>query len=326
MIFKVIICVIYISWILYWYYIFKKEEFIGYLNWLGRIFFPIVIALTCVISVYFLIYIYYTINGDHFTKADIISICENCISFIGTFGLGYFIYRKGEDNRIIGYALECEKLICTVKATQDITYRIVNWGYKTKKIEYDSNWLNYYLKFELIEGTDNTELCDTIKRYFSFLDEMNVYIVKEEYDKALERYHKEKKREKYSISKYNIDEAMRHIEYACMEKRDGISLNYKALLEKKEVLTLIHKCADKYYSIIENKVYNYLIQNSIAYIDNYEMVEKLVDWLLKDSKLSEDIISYHDERVLVKMLLECFDMIGKNSSRVRYSRGELALR
>lgn len=53
MIFKVIICVIYISWILYWYYIFKKEEFIGYLNWLGRIFFPIVIALTCVISVYF---------------------------------------------------------------------------------------------------------------------------------------------------------------------------------------------------------------------------------------------------------------------------------
>ena len=91
-------------------------------------------------------------------------------------------------------------------------------------------------------------------------------------------------------------------------------------------MTLIHKCADKYYSIIENKVYNYLIQNSIAYIDNYEMVEKLVDWLLKDSKLSEDIISYHDERVLVKMLLECFDMIGKNSSRVRYSLGELALR
>ena len=57
------------------------------------------------------------------------------------------------------------------------------------------------------------------------------------------------------------------------------------------------------------------------------MVEKLVDWLLKDSKLSEDIISYHDERVLVKMLLECFDIDRKKiRQRVRYSRGELALR
>ena len=53
---------------------------------------------------------------------------------------------------------------------------------------------------------------------------------------------------------------------------------------------------------------------------------KISGLVIKDSKLSEDIISYHDERVLVKMLLECFDMIGKNSSRVRYSRGELALR
>lgn len=60
MIFKVIICVIYISWILYWYYIFKKEEFIGYLNWWGRIFFSNSYSSDmCYISVFFNIHILY---------------------------------------------------------------------------------------------------------------------------------------------------------------------------------------------------------------------------------------------------------------------------
>mgnify|MGYP006917861673 CR=1 FL=1 len=326
MILNVILFTINIVWVLLLYFEMKREGGVKYLNWRWRTYFPIAIALVIVIVIYSAVCIYYSIKDNPLTKSQITDMIGSCISFVGTFGLGYFIYRKGEDNRINDLALECEKLICAVKTTQDVMYRIVNCGYKPKKIEYDINWPSYYLKVQYIEGEKNIELGNTINRYFMFVDEMNTLIYERDYEKAISLYYNKKKKEEYSISKYNIDEAVRHIEYKCVEIQDGIPLRYETLLENKEVLTVVHNCANKYYSIVENKIYNYLIQNSLNRIDSLDIEEDLVEWLLQGTEFSQDIGSYLDKRLVVKMLLECFMMMKKKSSRLDYFWGEIWLR
>ena len=323
---NIILSLINITTIVLLYFRMKKNGVVDYLNWRLKVYFPIVIALFIIIAIYWVVYGYYNKNNDPLTKSQIVDMIGSCISFVGTFGLGYFIYRKGEDNRKNDYVVECEKLICAVKITQDVIYRIVNLGYRPQKIEYDVNWINYYLNVQYIEEKENHELGNTIKSYFMFLEEMNNIIYEGDYEKAIILYYNKKKQAEYSISMYTIDEAVRHIEYKCMEIRDGIPLKYETLLENKEVVAMIHECAENYYFIVENKVYNYLLQNSLKKVDSDVIVEELVEWLLQNVEFSQRLGSYHDKRLVVKMLLECFTMMKKRSSILNYSLGELSLR
>lgn len=297
---------------------------------------PMIVIPLIALSITIVVVNIYPDRSMQIQRADILSFCGDFLTFLGAFCLGYFIYIQ-DRMRIIEEKRTKVKLLNALIASANTELiglgRLKNMSdeyYKDLKnqglihaITYDPNWLMYYYEYEALRG-ENYELGRTLEHFFDFIVNINTAIGNEQIERAIKIYDRHIDYENYSFRKYNTSEASLYLLDACVD----FHYDRKSWLEVKKTVNLINELCRKYYFIIENYVYNWLIKHRICTTtEEYDLQREIVDWLLTKSPEIKGIIKFPSEkRIISKVVFDCSLKFSSKSKKVDYVWGEYSLK
>ena len=269
-------------------------------------------------------------NGETIQRNDMLSFAGDYLSFLGAFCLGYFIFLKDEARRIDDRRSKVKLLLEIIERTQKDLLRLGNIVNSSNKktiltaVTYDESWRVYYHEYEALKGS-NFDLKETLDYYFIKIEQINNALRQGEYEFAYEIHRSYVKSQCYSTSKYNLLEAQLCLQDACT---DFAILNSKSWIEKQETIKLIEELCGKYYYIIENYIYVWLLRNdSMTTSENVELDKEITDWLINNSFEIKEIVKFpSDKRIINRVVHDCSLMMNRKSKKVDYVWGEYSLR
>ncbi len=287
----------------------------------------IIFTFIAAISLFVAYFIY-----DHFrentpiTQGEALTFYGEYITFLGAFSLGYFLYIKEKKRLIEDKKGKCKLLLsCIEKAEIDMS-RIVRYKYETNRIFYDVNWRQYYLEFESLTKRKYSNIKHTLDEFFDTIEIMNMYLERDEAKKAQIIYENHIDYNCYSTRKYNMLETKLIILDATYINENSIRFRQKPWDEKANVKKEITEFTKKFYDVVENYVYNYMIKNNITNIEINKINNQLVDWLLTNPKIKE-IAEWPDQkRIVTQIVFNISLYIDKKSNRLSYCWAEFRLK
>lgn len=268
--------------------------------------------------------------------SDILTFSGSYLSFLGTFCLGYFIYIQDRSKVIEEKRTKIRMLISLIEKTNiELLYlyhllkddKIIQNEDKCDDVEpipYNPDWILYYNEYEILKGA-NIDLKRTMESFFNNVINVNNAIKKGELERAVEINKKYLDDECYMTGKYNEWEMVTCLQEACS---DACIIDSRSWIEKKETVDLINDLCRKYYFIIENYVYVWLIRHDIKATVLADDVEReIVDWLLSNSSEINEIIKYPtDKRIISKVVFDCSLKFNSKSKKVNLVWGEYSLK
>lgn len=269
-------------------------------------------------------------------SSDILLFCGDYLAFLGTFCLGYFIYIQDRLKMIEEKRTKVRMLIALM---ENADIGLLNLSYLTrnenfikssekqncvKLIPYNSDWLLYYYEYEALKG-ENPDLRRTLSSFFDNIMNVNAAIKLGQIEKADEINHNYVDRKHYSTGKYNEFEAITCLRDAC---DDYHFCNTKSWIERKATVDLINELCKKYYFIIENYVYVWLLRHNVeTTTEKDDLNREIVDWLLLNSpEIKEKIKFPSDKRIISKVVFDCSLKFESKSVKVSYVWGEYCLK
>lgn len=269
-------------------------------------------------------------------QSDILTFSGSYLSFLGTFCLGYFIYIQDRSKVIEEKRTKIRMLISLIEKTNiELLYlyhllkedKSIQNGDNCDDIEpipYNPDWILYYNEYEIVKGA-NIDLKRTIESFFNNVVNVNNAIKKGKIERAVEINKKYLDDECYKTSKYNEWEMVTCLQAACS---DACIIDSRSWIERKETVDLINRLCKKYYFIIENYVYAWLIRHNInTTVPAYEVEREIVDWLLSNSSEIKEIIKYPtDKRIISKVVFDCSLKFNSKSKKVNLVWGEYSLK
>jgi len=288
----------------------------------------IVVPVIALIIVIFLVNNYP--NGGPIQRNDILSFAGDYLSFLGAFCLGYFIFLKDEARRIDDRRSKVKLLIEMIESAQTDLLRLGNIVTSSNRktiliaVTYDENWRVYYHEYEALKGS-NFDLKKTLDYYFIKIEQINNALRQGEYEFAYELHRSYVKSQCYSTSKYNLLEAQLCLQDACT---DFNIINSKSWIERKETIKLIEELCGKYYYIIENYIYVWLLRkDSATTSEETDLAKETTDWLINNSPEIKEIAKFPDDkRIISKVVFNCSLMMNRKSKKVQYVWGEYSLK
>lgn len=268
--------------------------------------------------------------GEQIQRNDILSFAGDYLSFLGTFCLGYFIFLQDEARRIDDRRSKVKLLLETIESAETDLLRLGNIVTSSNRkallttITYDENWRVYYQEYEALKGS-NFDLKRTLDYYFIKIEQINNALRQEDYEFANELHRSYIENQCYSISKYNLLEAQLCLQDACT---DFNLINSKSWIEKKETIKLIEELCGKYYHIIENYVYVWLLRkDSATTLETADLDKEITDWLINNSPEINKIAKFpSDKRIINRVVHDCSLMMNRKSQKVDYVWGEYSLK
>ena len=129
----------------------------------------------------------------------------------------------------------------------------------------------------------------------------------------------------YSTQKYNELEAITCLMGAC---DDSNFINTKSWLERKETVDLINELCRKYYLLIENYVYSWLLKREKkTTTEEDDLRREVTDWLLNNSPEIQEKIRFPDQkRIISRVVFDCSCKFSQKSKKVDYVWGEYSLK
>lgn len=297
---------------------------------------PMIIIPTIALLIVFAVINIYTEGNATLQRADILSFCGDYLAFLGTFCLGYFIYVQ-DRLKVIEEKRTKVRLLITLMENADIellnlSHLVRNKKYiqipenrsRVKLITYNSDWILYYYEYESLKG-ENPDLRHTLDCFFRNIMSVNAAIVLGQIEKADEIHSNYIKSRLYSTGKYNEWEAIICLRDAC---EDHHFYNTKSWIERKETIELINELCRKYYFIIENYVYVWLIKHNVdTTTEKDDLNREIVDWLLLNSPELKDKIKFPNEkRIISKVVFDCSLKFNSKSKKINYVWGEYSLK
>lgn len=269
-------------------------------------------------------------------SADILSFCGEYLAFLGTFCLGYFIYIQDRVKMIEEKRTKVRLLITMMENVNiellHLSYLVRNESYiqnpKNRScvdpIPYNSDWIFYYSEYEALKG-ENPDLQHALNLFFNNVMRVNTAIRNGEIEKANEINNRYINSKLYSINKYNELEAIICLRDAC---DDYHSLDTKSWIEREETVALINELCRKYYCIIENYIYVWLLKNNVETTTEKDNLNReIVDWLLSKSPEIKEKFKFPDEkRIISKVVFDCSLKFNSKSKRINYVWGEYSLK
>lgn len=291
-----------------------------------------VIAMLIVIAVINI----YTEGNMSLQSADILSFCGDYLAFLGTFCLGYFIYIQDRMKMIEDKRTKVRMLITLMenanmellnlsRLVRDEKYiQVPENRSRVELISYNSDWLLYYYEYETLKG-ENPDLRRTLNSFFGNILSVNTAIKNGQIEIANKVNDKYIDHKLYSTSKYNELEAIICLQDAC---DDYHFFNTQSWIERKETVDLINELCKKYYFIIENYVYVWLLRHNVETTTEKDNLNReIVDWLLLNSPEIKEKIKYPDEkRIISKVVFDCSLKFESKSKKVSYVWGEYSLK
>ena len=244
--------------------------------------------------------------------------------------LGLFYLLQDETRRIDDRRSKIKLLLETIESAEWDLLRLRNIVTSTNRkilltsIAYDINWRVYYHEYEALRG-GNSELRMALENYFLKIEQINNALKQEKYEFAYELHKSYIKRECYSISKYNLLEAQLCLRNACT---DFPITNSESWIENSKNIKLIEELCGKYYYIIENYIYVWLLRNvSETTWGEIDLIEEITDWLINNSSEIKEIAEFPDDkRIISKVVFDCSHMMNRRSKKVQYIWGEYSLK
>lgn len=307
-----------------------------HLNWLLLPFVPV-----AVLIVIFLFISFFHFQGNkEITRADVLAFSGDYISFVGAFCLGYFLYLKDLERdrkekriqiRLLLDSLEIANrslmrirhAVSTIPEVEDVDKKLEG---KFRTIQYDQRWrLNYYA-YESLMGP-NHELKDSIEKFWEMVEYVNNNLQAGKVLNAAEicgEYIKETSI--FAIQGYDF------LEISLILSSAGNEFwipTRKGFLYQKETIKQIENLKEKYYSVIENYIYNYMVKASLTSLENNEEIQRsTVEWLCENSEEIKEYIKFDmtRKRAVSRAVFECSVQFEKSSSRLSYCWGTYSLR
>lgn len=270
------------------------------------------------------------------SRADILSFSGDFLAFVGSFCLGYFIYIQNRSTMIEEKRTKIRLLLSSINDANDGLIRlsrlVSDKNYLRnpqnrnliKTISYDPNWLLYYYEYEALKG-ENPDLQKTISLFFHNISNVNAAIESGQIELADTINTNHIKNSMYSIQKYSELEAILCLQDAC---NDFHFFKAKSCFELKENIQQINKLCQKYYYIIENFVFNWLIQHHVdTTTESDDLNREIVDWLISNSSEIKEIDRKPDgKRIISKVVFDCSLKFREKSKKVNYIWGEYSLK
>lgn len=307
-----------------------------HLNWLLLPFVPV-----AVLIVIFLFLSLFRFQGNkEITRADVLAFSGDYISFVGAFCLGYFLYLKDLERdrkekriqiRLLLDSLEIANrslmrirhAVSTIPEVEDVDKKLEG---KFRTIQYDQRWrLNYYA-YESLMGP-NHELKDSIEKFWGMVEYVNNNLQAGKVLNAAEicgEYIKETSI--FAIQGYDF------LEISLILSSAGNEFwipTRKGFLYQKETIKQIENLKEKYYSVIENYIYNYMVKASLTSLENNEEIQRsTVEWLCENSEEIKEYVKFDmtRKRAVSRAVFECSVQFEKSSSRLSYCWGTYSLR
>ena len=336
-IFLILFCVVYVGII----FIVSLAPFSfrwikEHLNWLLLPFVPVAVL----IVIFLFISLFHFQGNKEITRADVLAFSGDYISFVGAFCLGYFLYLKDLERdrkekriqiRLLLDSLEIanrslmriKHAVSTIPEVEDVDKKLEG---KFRTIQYDQRWrLNYYA-YESLMGP-NHELKDSIEKFWEMVEYVNNNLQAGKVLNAAEicgEYIKETSI--FAIQGYDF------LEISLILSSAGNEFwipTRKGFLYQKETLKQIESLKEKYYGVIENYIYNYMVKASLTSLENNEEIQRsTVEWLCENSEEIKEYIKFDmtRKRAVSRAVFECSVQFEKSSSRLSYCWGTYSLR
>lgn len=307
-----------------------------HLNWLLLPFVPVAVL----IVIFLFISLFHFQGNKEITRADVLAFSGDYISFVGAFCLGYFLYLKDLERdrkekriqiRLLLDSLEIANrslmrirhAVSTIPKVEDADKKLEG---KFRTIQYDQRWrLNYYA-YESLMGP-NYELKDSIEKFWEMVEYVNNNLQAGKVLNAAEicgEYIKETSI--FAIQGYDF------LEISLILSSAGNEFwipTRKGFLYQKETIKQIENLKEKYYSVIENYIYNYMVKASLTSLENNEEIQRsTVEWLCENSEEIKEYIKFDmtRKRAVSRAVFECSVQFEKSSSRLSYCWGTYSLR
>lgn len=307
-----------------------------HLNWLLLPFVPVAVL----IVIFLFISLFHFQGNKEITRADVLAFSGDYISFVGAFCLGYFLYLKDLERdrkekriqiRLLLDSLEIANrslmrirhAVSTIPEVEDVDKKLEG---KFRTIQYDQRWrLNYYA-YESLMGP-NHELKDSIEKFWEMVEYLNNNLQAGKVLNAAEicgEYIKETSI--FAIQGYDF------LEISLILSSAGNEFwipTRKGFLYQKETIKQIEYLKEKYYSVIENYIYNYMVKASLTSLENNEEIQRsTVEWLCENSEEIKEYIKFDmtRKRAVSRAVFECSVQFEKSSSRLSYCWGTYSLR
>lgn len=336
-IFLILFCVVYVGII----FIVSLAPFSfrwikEHLNWLLLPFVPVAVL----IVIFLFISLFHFQGNKEITRADVLAFSGDYISFVGAFCLGYFLYLKDLERdrkekriqiRLLLDSLEIanrslmriKHAVSTIPEVEDVDKKLEG---KFRTIQYDQRWrLNYYAYESLMEP--NHELKDSIEKFWEMVEYVNNNLQAGKVLNAAEicgEYIKETSI--FAIQGYDF------LEISLILSSAGNEFwipTRKGFLYQKETIKQIENLKEKYYGVIENYIYNYMVKASLTSLENNEEIQRsTVEWLCENSEEIKEYIKFDmtRKRAVSRAVFECSVQFEKSSSRLSYCWGTYSLR
>ena len=336
-IFLILFCVVYVGII----FIVSLAPFSfrwikEHLNWLLLPFVPVAVL----IVIFLVIALFHFQGNKEITRADVLAFSGDYISFVGAFCLGYFLYLKDLERdrkekriqiRLLLDSLEIanrslmriKHAVSTIPEVEDVDKKLEG---KFRTIQYDQRWrLNYYA-YESLMGP-NHELKDSIEKFWEMVEYVNNNLQAGKVLNAAEicgEYIKETSI--FAIQGYDF------LEISLILSSAGNEFwipTRKGFLYQKETIKQIENLKEKYYGVIENYIYNYMVKASLTSLENNEEIQRsTVEWLCENSEEIKEYIKFDmtRKRAVSRAVFECSVQFEKSSSRLSYCWGTYSLR
>lgn len=275
-------------------------------------------------------------SDSQLQKSDILGFCGDYIVFLGSFCLGYFIYCQDREKRVEEKRSKVRLLLAQIENANAELLRM-NRLYRYKKhnqisedqiivrpIPNDSNWMVLYLEYESLKGA-NPDLKNTLIFFFDNIARINDAIGKGKLEIAVKINEQYIDGLMYSTQKYNELEAITCLMAAC---DDSDFFNTKSWLERGETVDLINELCRKYYLIIENYVYSWLLKHKKkTTTEEDDLCREATDWLLNNSPEIQKIVRFPDQkRITSRVVFDCSCKFSHKSKKVDYVWGEYSLK
>lgn len=336
-IFLILFCVVYVGII----FIVSLAPFSfrwikEHLNWLLLPFVPVAVL----IVIFLFISLFHFQGNKEITRADVLAFSGDYISFVGAFCLGYFLYLKDLERdrkekriqiRLLLDSLEIanrslmriKHAVSTIPEVEDVDKKLEG---KFRTIQYDQRWrLNYYA-YESLMGP-NHELKDSIEKFWEMVEYVNNNLQAGKVLNAAEicgEYIKETSI--FAIQGYDF------LEISLILSSAGNEFwipTRKGFLYQKETIKQIENLKEKYYGVIENYIYNYMVKASLTSLENNEEIQRsTVEWQCENSEEIKEYIKFDmtRKRAVSRAVFECSVQFEKSSSRLSYCWGTYSLR
>lgn len=293
-----------------------------------------VIPLAALAIVAIVVYIYP--EDGILNRSDILGFCGDFLAFLGTFCLGYFIYvqdkerereKKREKVKLLHGLMQTanSELYRLSRLARDEEYlKIPENRARVELITYDPNWTAYYYEYESLEGA-NYDLKRVIESFFNNIAQVNAAIRAGQIETAAQLYDNHMEREVYSIEKYDEVEAAICLLGACDEYH---ILNTKSWIDRQENIDLVNELCRKYYYLIENYIYAWLLKHHVNSTgENDDLQREVVDWLFANSpEIKEKFATLKSKRILSQVVFDCSLKFKDKSRKLNYVWGEYYLR